>query len=144
MGPHMLRPGEVIMLGENVSLAFETGYDVDATVVSTPAQPVYPPPPRQTYIPPAQMVPGPVSQPPSPAYSGQIPPGPAEPAYEAEPETKKPNTRTLIIAGCGVLLIALCACIAALFVIDSMKLWCEAPFKWFSFLYPLIGGVPCP
>jgi len=138
MGPHVLRPGEVIMLGENVSLAFETGYDADATMVSAPAQPVYapPPPPRQTYVPPAQQAPGP--------YTGQIPPGPEEVSYEAEPEAKKMNTRTMIIAGCGCLIVALCLGIAALFVIDQLKLWCEVPFRWFSFLYPLIGGAACP
>lgn len=138
MGPHVLRPGEVIMLGENISLAFETGYDADATMVSAPAQPVYapPPPPRQTYVPPAQQAPGP--------YTGQIPPGPEEVPYEAEPETRKMNTRTLIIAGCGCLIVALCLGIAALFVIDQSNLWCQAPFRWFDFLYPLIGGAACP
>ena len=141
MGPHGLRPGEVVMLGENITLAFEIGYDPDATMVATPAQmPAYPPPQaRQAQVPPAQRAPGP-----QPAYTGQIPPGPAEPYYEGEVEEKKTNTRTLIIAGCGVLLIALCACIAALFFIDQMRLWCQVPFKWLSFLYPLIGGAACP
>ncbi len=38
MGPHVLRPGEVVMLGENVSLAFEPGYDADATMVAASVQ----------------------------------------------------------------------------------------------------------
>jgi len=34
MGPHPLRPGELMMLGENVGLSYEMiGFDVDATVV---------------------------------------------------------------------------------------------------------------
>ncbi len=136
MGPHGLRPGEVVMLGENVTLAFEVGYDPDATMVAAPAQmPARPPSQeRQAQVPRAQQ----------PAYTGQIPQGPAEPYYEGEVDEKKTNTRTLILAGCGVLFIALCACIAALFFIDQMRMWCEVPFKWFSFLYPLIGGAPCP
>lgn len=136
MGPHGLRPGEVVMLGENVTLAFEVGYDPDATMVAAPAQmPARPPSQeRQAQVPRAQQ----------PAYTGQIPQGPAEPYYEGEVDEKKTNTRTLILAGCGVLLIALCACIAGLFFIDQMRMWCEVPFKWFSFLYPLIGGAPCP
>lgn len=144
MGPHVLRPGEMIMLGENISLAFETSYDVDATVVSAPAQPVYPPPPRQTYVPPAQPTPGRSVQPPPPVYSGQIPESPLEPSYEAEPETRGMNRRTLIIAGCGCLLVAACVIVGGLFAVDSLNLWCSAPFKWISFLYPLIGGAVCP
>jgi len=38
MGPHVLRPGELVKLGENVSLAFEAGYDPDATMVASPSQ----------------------------------------------------------------------------------------------------------
>jgi hypothetical protein len=144
MGPHVLRPGEMIMLGENISLAFETSYDVDATVVSAPAQPVYPPPPRQTYVPPAQPTPGRPVQPPPPVYSGQIPEGPLEPSYEAEPESKGLSRRTWIIAGCGCLLVAACVVVGGLFAVDSANLWCVAPFKWISFLYPLIGGAVCP
>ena len=55
-GPHLMRPGETIMLGENVSLRFEAApYDPDATVASAaepyaPAQPQ--PQPRETYVPP--------------------------------------------------------------------------------------------
>ena len=140
MGPHVLRPGEVIMLGENISLAYETGYDIDATVASTPAQPIYPPP-RQTYVPPAQ----PARQvPPQPAYSGQIPQGPPEPAYEVEEEAPGTNRRTLIIAGCGCLLVAVCVLVAGMFAVDSLNMWCDVPFRWISFLYPLIGGAVCP
>ena len=145
MGPHVLRPGEVIMLGENISLAFETGYDIDATVASTPAQPAYPPPPpRQTYVSPSQPVRGQVSPPPQPAYSGQIPPGPVEPSYEDELETPGTNRRTLIIAGCGCLLVAVCVLVGGMFAVDSLNMWCDVPFRWISFLYPLIGGAVCP
>jgi hypothetical protein len=144
MGPHVLRPGEVLMLGENVSMAFETGYDADATMVSAPTpQPTYaPPPPRQTYVPPVQQAPArPVGQ---PAFTGQVPPGPAEPYYEEQPEPKKLNTRTLVLGGCGCLLVALCIGVGGLLMVDSLNMWCDVPFSWLSFLYPIIGGVPCP
>jgi hypothetical protein len=147
MGPHILRPGEVVMFGENVSMAYEAGYDVDATVVAAPAQaPAYPPPPpppRQTYIPPQQPV-APPQRPAAPAYTGQIPEGPAEAYYEEQPEGRRFNRRTLIIAGCGCLVLALCVAVGGLFVVDSFRLWCDPPFSWISFLYPLLGGVPCP
>ena len=63
---------------------------------------------------------------------------------KAEPEAKRTNTRTLILAGCGCLLVAACVIVAGMFAVDSLNLWCQAPFKWISFLYPLIGGAVCP
>ena len=146
MGPHMLRPGELLMIGENVSMAYEAGYDADATMVATPPQvPAYPPtppPPKQTYIPPQQ--PSAAQRPPAPAYTGQIPEGPAETYYQEEPEGGRFNRRTMIIAGCGCLVVALCVGVGGLFIVDTFRLWCEPPFSWISFLYPLLGGVPCP
>lgn len=58
MGPHVLRTGETVMFGENVSLVLEAVYDADATILSqpTPAPSYDPsPPPQQTYIPPSQQ-----------------------------------------------------------------------------------------
>lgn len=129
MGPHVLRPGETLMLGENVSLVFEAGFDSDATVVSAPVQaPTYTPPPppvqRETYTPP------PVQQAPrqAPAYSGQIPAGPAEPYFEPASEPKKSN-RNLLIAGCGCLLVLACVLIVAAVAFDSMNMYCTPPFN---------------
>ncbi len=133
MGPHVLRPGEVIMLGENVSLAFEIGYDVGATVAAAPApQPTYAPPP-----PPAQAA-APAPRPTPQVYTGQVPPGPPEPYYEAPAveEKKKVNTRTLILAGCGCLLVAACVLLGAAIAFDTLNLYCQPPFNTiFSFLY---------
>jgi pSer/pThr/pTyr-binding forkhead associated (FHA) protein len=69
IGPHLIRPGEMIFLGEKISLEVEAIYDEDATIVppptvpsgqavlpeeQIPAQPqpapVTPPPPAQTYV----------------------------------------------------------------------------------------------
>jgi hypothetical protein len=147
MGPHILRPGEVVMFGENISMAFEAGYDADATVVAAAPQapaytpPVSPPPPQQSYAPAKQTG---QLRPAAPAYTGQVPEGPAEGYYEEQPEGRRFNRRTMVIAGCGCLVLALCVAVGGLFVVDSFRLWCDPPFSWISFLYPLLGGVPCP
>jgi len=127
MGPHVLRPGEVIMLGENVSLAFEIGQDVGATVAAAVAPP---PVPAQAAAPGQRPVP--------PTYSGQVPPGPPEPYYEppAAEAKKKTNTRTLILAGCGCLLVGVCVLLGAAVVFDTLNLYCQPPFNvLFAFLY---------
>jgi predicted component of type VI protein secretion system len=160
IGPHALRPGETIMLGEKISLEYEVlGFDPNATLVSgaepqpkpaapretykvetpeygyAPApQPVEPPPMVGYYPPPA----APVYQPPvsPPAFSGQVPPGPAEAyvsppeGYEVasfeEPPAKK--SRTWLYVGCGCLLVVLCCVVAGAFAFDYLDLYCQAPF----------------
>lgn len=131
--PVMLRGGETIMLGENVTLAFEAmGYDAAATVVAAPPpvveappppspQPVYAPPsPQPAYTPPPS--PQPAYAPPPPAYAQRVPPPPAAP--QAPPARKK--RRTWLWAGCGCLLILLVAAIAgAVWYIDTNALWCQ-------------------
>lgn len=135
MGPHVLRPNELIMLGENVSLVFETSYDADATVVAVPSQPapVQSSPPRVTsqpsYVPaaaPEEAVP--YIPEPQPVYTGQVPAGPAEPYYEAQPEEKKQN-RTLQFAGCGCLVVILCLLVGSVFIFDWLNLYCTTPFN---------------
>jgi predicted component of type VI protein secretion system len=143
MGPHLLRPGEIIVFGESVSLIFEaTQYDPDATVAMPTGQPSYPPaqnyPPQPAYTPPpvypqpTAYAPQPVDRytpPPqpteTPSYSGQIPAGPAEIEEEEEPN----NRRTWIILGCGCLVILLCILVAGGLVFDSLNLYCMAPFR---------------
>ncbi len=122
MGPHLLRPGEVIFFGETVSLAFETQqFDPNATMVAgaRPAAPAAQMAPRETYIPPG---PQPVQE---SRYSGQIPPGPD---YEAPMEPEKSN-RNLIIAGCGCLLVLVCVVVVAAFAFDTLNLYCTPPFN---------------
>ena len=134
-GPHLMRPGETILLGENVSLRFEAApYDPDATVASAaepyaPAQPQ--PQPRETYVP-AQpqaqrqetyMPPPPPQQ--EPAYSGQVPPGPLE---VEEPFDEPPEGRRnlWLWASCGCLIILACVVVfAVLWYIDANYLWCD-------------------
>jgi len=121
MGPHLLRPGEVIFFGETVSLAYEAQqFDPNATMVAgerPPAQAAQMPP-RQTYVPPPAQ---------QPMYSGQVPPGPN---YELPEEPAKSN-RNLIIAGCGCLLVLVCVVVVAAIAFDYLNLYCTAPFNVF-------------
>jgi len=135
MGPHVLKPGELIMLGENVGLAFEAGYDENATMVASPgpAASYSPPPPspRETYAPPVRQEVSPAPPPPpasQPMYSGQVPPGPAEMFSEPVPVEKKSN-RTWLYVGCGLLVILLCVIVAGAFAFDYLNLYCTPPFN---------------
>jgi pSer/pThr/pTyr-binding forkhead associated (FHA) protein len=141
MGPHLLRHGEVVMFGENVSLVFEAlQFDPNATVMSPSSlgapKPmatvvVSPPAAPEAFFPP---------QPEAPVYAAQMPPEPA-PAYEPaapyepvipdyqEPAPPKKSNRTLMIIGIGCLVILLCACVAGAIAFDSANLYCEPPFN---------------
>lgn len=124
MGPHLLRPGEVIFFGETVSLAYEAQqFDPNATMVAG-GHPSADSPrvtPRDTYMPPG---PQPVQQ---PMYSGQVPPGPD---YEMPAEEGRSN-RNLIIAGCGCLLVLVCVVVVAAIAFDTLNLYCTSPFDSF-------------
>jgi pSer/pThr/pTyr-binding forkhead associated (FHA) protein len=176
-GPHLLRPGQTIMLGEKISLAYEAlGFDPNATLVG--AGPQAEPGPRETFRvnpdfdqpaaapqrppeppayappPPAYQPPAPVYQPPAqpayqqppysapsgPAYSGQVPAGPMD-AYGAPAEVyEEPiiedrpvrSNRTLVLAGCGILVVMLCCVVVALVAFDSLDLYCQPPFNALS------------
>ena len=158
IGPHMLRPGETILLGEKVSLEYEVlGFDPNATLVSgsspqaqsassrdtyrvepqdynyqpaSPAQPGY-------YQQPYQQPPQPAYQQPAqaPIYSGNVPPGPSEQyappneAYDAGIEEEAPKrSRAWLYVGCGALLVIMCCLVAGVFAFDYLDLYCTAPF----------------
>lgn len=112
MGPHVLRPGDLVLLGENVSLSYETvAYDEAAAAAAAPAP---------EYVPPTPVPPSPEPAPqPAPQYY-------APPELPAEP--KKPNsTRNWILAGCGCLVLIVACVVAAAFAIDYFNLWCKLP-----------------
>jgi pSer/pThr/pTyr-binding forkhead associated (FHA) protein len=131
MGPHMLRSGELILLGENVSLSFEPAQtDLDATMVASnvPSMPASPPPPRQTYIPPVSP---PRQQGPSfsqAPYGGGYP-GEPEESLLMEDEEDRQRSRTWLYAGCGCLLVVLCVLVVGAIIFDQMDLYCQAPFN---------------
>lgn len=127
MGPHALRPGEVIMLGENISLSFEAVIDENATLISTPPAPSEPPPPPvRPAAPPARPTP-------PPAYSRQAPAAAAQPFYPAEEPVEKKKTNTLLWIGCGGLIILACIVAAGAFAFDQLNLYCTPPFNIFFY-----------
>ncbi len=135
-GPHILRQGEKIQLGEAVTLVYQVAaFDMDATVVTPSsgvatvagAQPVAAPPaaaprPRAVQPPPAQ-----------PAYSGQVPQGP--PARVA-PQVEEREGRPWLWAGLGCIGVMICLVIVGAVAFDALDLYCTPPFNsLFSFLY---------
>jgi FHA domain len=143
MGPHLLRPGEMILLGENISLIFEAyQFDPDATIASNaiPDMPSYqqPPAPAPSYPPPqssyGQMPPpAPVQaqEPPVQAYAGTVPPGPEEEYQEAQPQ----RNRNWLYIGCGCAVLIICVLVVGAVVFDQLNLYCTPPFN---------GFFPCP
>jgi pSer/pThr/pTyr-binding forkhead associated (FHA) protein len=124
MGPHLLKAGELVTLGENVGLLFEAiRPDLAATVVGGEEREYPPQPVRMTQPQPA----------PQPVY--RVPPAPPAPAYvPPEPyieeellpeEAVETSSRSLwMIAGCGCLALVAITCAAAVLAIDYYNLWC--------------------
>lgn len=122
-GQHVLQPGEVISLGEQISLLFEaiTVVDPNATMLSSKPPVIAPRPQPQV-----QVQPQPV------AYAGQSPVGPP-PVYVAPPPPVEKKSNSTMIIVIVVVLLLLCACAVGVF------LW-FAPCQVFQ---PITGGV-CP
>lgn len=120
MGPHSLSVGEVITLGENVRLIFDTiRPELAATMVGTLGEVFPPAPPQQSA--PAQPVfvvpPAPVDAP----YAAQAP----YPAEELpEPAARKSNQGLWLMAGCGCLVVMAVVCAGAVLAIEYFNLWC--------------------
>jgi predicted component of type VI protein secretion system len=142
MGPHLLRPGEQVMFGENIGLAYEAiVFDADATLVSgaapsmPPVQETYRVPPQQAAAAPQPSYQQPAYQQPAyqepayqqPAYNGQADPYAAEPYYE-EPVAPKKNTRMYLMVGCGCLIVLGLCCLVGAIAFDTIDLYCTPPF----------------
>jgi pSer/pThr/pTyr-binding forkhead associated (FHA) protein len=146
IGPHLLKPGERITLGENVTLVFEvlqapSQVDPDATLLTpTDTQPGTPARVRQVSGAPQPGIPGgqqvrnlPPAPPPIYAESSQQP-------VEAYPSTPEEEPRRGIdvrwlAAGCGCLSIVSCAALAGFFFwVDAggVARWCQ----FFGFIFP--------
>uniref|UniRef100_A0A7C4PIG1 FHA domain-containing protein n=1 Tax=Anaerolinea thermolimosa TaxID=229919 RepID=A0A7C4PIG1_9CHLR len=140
-GPYPLRIGEVITLGERVTLVFELNLpDADATVASAsvqaaqpgPAQPPVQPPPG---YPQAQPAPTPVYPPAAGAgYQGQAPlpsqgPYAGQVPYAAEPEQPRSQNRTVMILliVLAVILVITCLCIGIFLWNAPLEFWCQFP-----------------
>ena len=114
-GPVVLKPGDVVSLGEQIVLMYDViSYDPGATIASPRAA-------RMVQQPPVQPVVPPVAQPSAaPAYAASTPASAA----------KKTNLAPFIIGG-GVLLF-ICLCIA-------FFVWVDATYRWCVF-FPFISG----
>jgi predicted component of type VI protein secretion system len=111
-GPVVLKPGDVVSLGEQIVLMYDAiNQDPGATMVS----------PRHAAV---RATPPPISaQPAAPVYTA------AAPAY-SNPPAKKTNLMPIFI-GVGVLLF-ICLCI-------SFFWWVDATYRWCTF-FPFISG----
>ena len=116
-GPRVLKAGEVVSFGEQIVLVFEaTTFDPGATIAS----------PRAAAVPSASRPPMP---PPAPSqqYAGNVPASPAM----MEPAPAKKSPVLPIAIGVGVLLFV-CICGVALWLIDKNYMWCT--------FFPFLGG----
>jgi hypothetical protein len=136
MGPHLLRPGEMVLLGENISLIFEAyQFDPDATVASgaVPDMPSYEQPPTYAQSYPdsqpsyEQMPPqaGQAQEPPEQGYAGSVPPGPEDYFQEEQPQ----RSRNWLYLGLGCAVIVLCVLVVGAVVFDQLNLYCTPPFN---------------
>jgi hypothetical protein len=133
-GQRILKSGDTVLLGENVSLIFEeVAFDPNATQVSVSSmESMLEPPGYETGAPQEARYP---SSPP-PTYAGRIPESPVEPLV---PEESSPR-RTWLWAGCGCAVVLVCILIGSAFVFDYLNLYCNPPFRG---AMELIGAV-CP
>ncbi len=132
-GQHILQPGEVVSLGEQINLLFESVAVVDpnATMLSSARPPAAP----QTAARPAPS-PVPPPQPQPSNYAGQVPAGPAGmvPAGMPVAGQQTAKSRTPLIIGIGVVvLLCLCA-VGAFLYFAPASFWCLLP----------IWGSACP
>jgi len=137
-GPHVLSNGDVIGLGDGVTLTYyEVGIaaDIAETVVGRPGSAVTPTPmpaPRvqvASQMPPTALPRTPAVQQIPPAYTLSPPPPPPEEAPAEIERKRSPLTGILTVVGIMVLL-AIVAC-AVLFVLDYLKILREvAPFLY--------------
>ncbi len=155
-GPHVLIPGDLISLGEHVTLVVESAaYDPAATRLSAaagptvvagqspaPARPAAQQPAAQPEQQPAARPAAHVQQPvqstpawdtePPAQYAGQVPQGPEDEAADEWESPRKKPINPWILAGGGCILIVICFLIALLIFIDQpwsdTGLYCTTPF----------------
>jgi len=119
-GPHVLKSGEMVSLGDDIVLLFEAlEFDPDATVVSSPQPSAAP---RQA----------PIVSPPAPKqpYAGQVP---ADPIPATPPADSSVGARKALPIAIGVGVLAfICAC-------GGFFWWVDATYRWCTF-FPFIAG----
>ncbi len=135
VSPYLLQPGEIITLGENTHLLFEsTAIDPDATVASIRSAVAEQPTSSPSYE-------HPITAPPptrSSGFAGQVPEPPPVAAKPVK-ATKKGLSVWVIVLIVLVVFLA-CGCVAFI-VFDAMNLYCTSPFNTLTNLF--IPGA-CP
>lgn len=118
--PYQLSSGDLVGLGETVTLAYEVvGVGAAPTLVGSAASAGAAQPPQAGWSPAA------------------YPPPPSTPAPVAQEEEAQPDRNRWIVIGCGVLtLIFCCVLVIAVIYIDSNSLWCELPLSDMIFNCP--------
>jgi predicted component of type VI protein secretion system len=104
--PRVLNAGDLLGLGENVTLTFESTAPESAATVMGPAAGRLGAAPPKMAAPPAERAPRPAAAP------------APEPAAALAVEGEKSGTRRWIIAGCGCLFLMV-ACVGVLFLLDA-------------------------
>jgi hypothetical protein len=145
-GARPLRDGDMIGLGETVTLGFESGAPqqspyapadpgVPSSPMSRPAPSPYAPQPGPVSAPPQQGGYASAYSPPSqPAYNAppvvpQAPPGTGydyDP-YEVREEEPRSNTRLILIGCVGLSLFCCCGTLAGAFLVDQFCWWDRIP-----------------
>lgn len=132
-GPVVLKPGDVVSLGEQIVLMYDAvNIDPGATMAAPRRSARVAPPPvaapqQQAYIPPQQQA----------AYA----PAPVEPVYSAPPAAKKTNMLPIFI-GIGLFLF-ICLCVVVFVIVDADPTgarWCIFPFR----IIAQLMGSTCP
>lgn len=131
-GPYVLKTGDVVSLGETITLVFEAvAFDPGATVVSPSAKAAAVPPVAAPQAVPRPPAAAPTPYPPAGATS--YPPAAPSPLPPAPTAGKFPLP--LLLGGLALLLV-LCACGGFLWWVDATYRWCV----FFPFLFP--GACP--
>ncbi len=147
-GARPLRPGDMVGLGETVTLAYEmsamsaapteSGLEPPGGTMISPAQrgaQAYqqPPQPQQYNYSPPQQPPQP-QQPYSPAAAAPPVPGGYEGGeydpYAAREEEPRNTTRWILIGCAGLALFCCCATVLGLVFVDQACLWDRIPVVW--------------
>jgi hypothetical protein len=143
-GAKPLSNGDMIGLGETVTLAYElvratTASSVGPEMVPTAPnpiarqQPVQPPqPPPSSYSPPATPA---YDYNQAPAYSATPPQAPPSAGYDYDPyaareEEPRSNARWILIGCAGISLFCCCGTVVSLFLVDQFCLWNRIPVVW--------------
>lgn len=129
VSPYLLQPGEIITLGENTHLLFEsTAIDPDATVASIRSAVAEQAAPSPSYE-------HPITAPPparSSGFAGQVP---EPPPVAAKPvKAVKKGLSIWVIVLIVLVVFLACGCVAFI-IFDAMNLYCTSPFNTLTNLF---------